>query len=435
MRAAKPLPTGILVRSRSSTVRTNRESAIPPQAVGDAMLRWLVLDLNSFFASCEQQENPQFRGKPVIVVPTMAETTCAIAASYPAKAHGITTGTLVHEARRLCPEVKLIQARHKVYVEYHHRIVAAIDRHIPVEEVMSIDEVACRLDKVQRDPAIARSVALAIKREIHVQVGECLTSSIGISANKLLAKLASNMQKPDGLVILPTEALPGSIIRLELRDIPGIGPNMAARLRRAGITDIATLWNCDSARLRLVWGGVAGAKMHELLHGADISSPKTERSSISHQHVLAPDDRSTDGAGLILRQLLVRAAQRLRDDGYYCRRLQADVKWLGRDQASWSDKRSFAETQDTGFLLHVLQDLWTRVPAGTPLRVGIALMGLVPVELHQPDLFAKPRDAKLVKTIDAVNAKFGKGALVYGDATPEHTSKIAFQRVPKVTEF
>ena len=399
------------------------------------MLRWLVLDLNSFFASCEQQESPELRDQPVIVVPTMAETTCAIAASYPAKAFGIKTGTLVHEARRLCPEVKLVQARHKLYVEYHHRILSAIDRHIPVEDVMSIDEVACRLDKVQHDLAVARSLALAIKREIHSQVGECLTSSIGISANKLLAKLASNMQKPDGLVILPPETLPGSIVHLELRDIPGIGPNMAARLQRAGITDITTLWKCDSARLRLVWGGVAGAKMHELLHGADIASPKTERSTISHQHVLAPDDRSIDGAGLIMRQLLVRAAQRLRDDDYYCRRLQVDVKWLARDRGSWTDKRSFAETHDTGFLLHVLQDLWTHVPRGKPLRVGVALMGLVPRELHQPDLFEKPREAKLVKAIDAVNEKFGKGALVYGEATSEHTSKIAFQRVPKVTEF
>ena len=88
------------------------------------MLRWLVLDLNSFFASCEQQENPELRGKPVIVVPTMAETTCAIAASYPAKAFGIKTGTLVHEARRLCPDVQLVQAHHKLYVEYHHRILS-----------------------------------------------------------------------------------------------------------------------------------------------------------------------------------------------------------------------------------------------------------------------------------------------------------------------
>src|ERR1700674_5499008 len=107
--------------------------------MGAALLRWLVLDLNSFFASCEQEENPDLRGKPVIVVPTMAETTCAIAASYPAKALGIKTGTLVREARRLCPDLKLVQANHKLYVDYHHRILRAIEKHIPVQDVMSID--------------------------------------------------------------------------------------------------------------------------------------------------------------------------------------------------------------------------------------------------------------------------------------------------------
>jgi len=96
----------------------------------------------------------------------MAETTCAIAASYPAKAFGIKTGTLVHEARRLCPDVKLVQANQKLYVEYHHRILAAIDKHMPVEEVMSIDEVACRLDKVQQEGAVAHRLAQNIKREI-----------------------------------------------------------------------------------------------------------------------------------------------------------------------------------------------------------------------------------------------------------------------------
>jgi DNA polymerase-4 len=399
------------------------------------VLRWLVLDLNSFFASCEQQEKPALRGKPVIVVPTMAETTCAIAASYPAKAFGIKTGTLVHEARRLCPEVLLVPAHHKLYVEYHHRILTAIDRHIPVEEVMSIDEVACRLDSKQQNPAVAQKLALHIKRQIQSEVGECLTSSIGISANKLLAKMASNMQKPDGLTILLMEKLPGAILHLEIRAIPGIGPSMAERLRRAGVTDMATLWNTDAARLRMIWGGVAGAKMHELLHGADIAGPKTERSSISHQHVLAPEDRSIEGAAPLVRQLLVRAAQRLRDDGFYCRRLVVEVKPLGRDRESWTDKRSFAETQDTGMLLHVLQDIWQKVPNLKPLRVGVALTGLAAQEKHQPDLFDKPKNAKLVRAIDEVNEKFGKGALMYGDAAPDQTSKIAFQRVPKVKEF
>ena len=399
------------------------------------MLRWLVLDLNSFFASCEQQEHPELRDRPLIVVQTMAETTCAIAASYPAKALGIRTGTLVHEARRLCPHVKLVQANHKLYVEYHHRILRAIDKHIPVEDVMSIDEVACRLDKVQQQPVVARELAQDIKHEIQTQVGACLTSSIGISANKLLAKLASNMQKPDGLVILPIEELPCAILHLKLRDIPGIGPNMAERLQKADIADIATLWKTDASRLRLIWGGMAGEKMHALLHGEDIVSPKHARSSISHQHVLAPDDRSKQKSAAVVRGLLVRAAQRLRDDGFFCRHLAVEVKWLGRDRDSWTGTRSFSETQDTGVLLGVLQEIWPEVPDLKPLRVGVALSKLARKEAHQPDLFDKPRDARLVTAIDELNAKFGKGAISYGDAADDQTGKIAFQRVPKVKEF
>ena len=328
------------------------------------------------------------------------------------------------------------QAHHKLYVEYHHRILAAIDKHIPVEEVMSIDEVACRLDKVQQEPAVAHKLAQNIKREIQSQVGECLTSSIGISANKLLAKLASNMQKPDGLVILPIEKLPGAILHLKIRAIPGIGPNMAERLRenghhryrhplehrrRAAAADLGRRGRRQDARAS-AWRRTSQAR-------------RPMRSSISHQHVLAPEDRSIEGAAPIMRQLLVRAAQRLRDDGFYCRRLIVEVKWLGRDRDSWTDKRSFSETQDTGMLLHVLQDIWQQVPNLKPLRVGVALTGLAAKEEHQPDLFDKPRNAKLVHAIDAVNEKFGKGALIYGDAAPDQTSKIAFQRVPKVKEF
>src|SRR5262245_25213413 len=108
---------------------------------------------------------------------------------------------------------------------------------------MSIDEVACRLDRKQQDPTVAQTLAQSIKREIQNQVGECLTSSIGISANKLLAKLASNMRKPDGLTILPIEKLPGAIRHLKIGAIPGIGPKMAGHLQRNGISDITTLWN------------------------------------------------------------------------------------------------------------------------------------------------------------------------------------------------
>jgi Domain of unknown function (DUF4113) len=131
----------------------------------------------------------------------------------------------------------------------------------------------------------------------------------------------------------------------------------------------------------------------------------------------------------------VGAAQRLRGDGFFCRRLSVEVKWFGRDRDVWIGKRAFFETQDTGFLLHILQEIWDEVPNLKPLRVGVALSDLASEQTHQPDLFDRPTDARLVAAIDELNAKFGKGAVTYGAARPDQTSKIAFQRVPKVKEF
>src|SRR5215831_21296068 len=111
----------------------------------DNAVQWLFLDLNAFFASCEQQENPVLRGRPIIVVQTLTDSAVAIAASYAAKAFGIKTGTLVRDARRLCSAVVAVQANHRLYTEYHERILKAVDTCLPVEKVCSIDEMACKL--------------------------------------------------------------------------------------------------------------------------------------------------------------------------------------------------------------------------------------------------------------------------------------------------
>ena len=402
---------------------------------GKSGLRWLVLDLNSYFASCEQQANPALRGQPIIIVPMLADSTCAIAASYEAKAHGIKTGTPVWEAKRLCPGLRLVQAKHRLYVDYHHRILEAIETCIPIEDVMSIDEVACRLDKVQQEPEQARTLALRMKASIRARVGECLTSSIGIASNKLLAKLASDMQKPDGLVMLNPDDMPQPILHLKPDAICGIGPNMAARLHHAGIHDMATLWATDAQRMRRIWNGINGVRFHALLHGADLPSPTHPRRSMGHQHVLAPEERTMERALPVVRQLLIRAAQRLRAEGFFCRRMILVIKWQ-QELGYFVQESRLAETQDTAVLLHALMAMWHAAPNLRPLRVGVTLSDLVAQTAHQPDLFeqAKPKPAALTTAIDRINDKFGRGAVTYGCAVPAMTSKISFQRVPEVWE-
>jgi len=397
-------------------------------------LRWLFVDMNSFFASCEQQDNPDLRGHPVAVAPMLVDTTCAIAASSEAKAFGIKTGTPIWEARKRCPHIKVVQARPKLYVEYHHKICEAIETCIPVDAVLSIDEVACKLDNVQRRPEIARALAMSIKAVVRDRAGAFLTCSIGVAGNKLLAKLASDMQKPDGLVILPPEDLPRAILHLKLQDICGIGPNMQVRLNQAGITDIAGLWAADAQHLRRIWNGITGLRFHALLHGADLASPVNPIRSMGHQHVLSPDERTMEKATPVIRQLLTRAAQRLRSDGFYCRRLCLEIKWV-QNLGHHFDECRFKETQDTRFLLNHLMRMWSAAPGFKPLRIGVVVTDLAPQAAHQPDLFDRPEQGNLTTAIDRVNSRYGRGTISYGSSIPAMGSKISFQRVPKLEEF
>jgi DNA polymerase-4 len=403
-------------------------------------VQWLFLDLNAFFASCEQQEAPALRGKPVIVVQTLTDSAVAIAASYAAKAFGIKTGTLVREARRLCPAVITVQANHRLYSEYHDRILKAVDTCVPVEKICSIDEMACKLMGTERQVPVARELALKVKRALHEQVGECLTCSIGIAPNVFLGKVGSDLQKPDGLVVITKDVLPDILLRLELQDIYGIGERMEQRLHRAGILTVAELWNATPLRLRRVWGGINGVLFHQMLHGVDIQPPSSRFSkSIGHQHVLEPDLRSKKGAHDFAQHLLTKAAERLRRGDYYCRRLGLHLSWVG-DLGGWWDETDFHETRDTGFLLARLEEIWERVPRTKPLSVGVMLLDLVPADQHQPDLFAADTDRRqtLSPLIDRINDRYGRCSIGFGLFPRDvraFKGHAAFHRVPESWEF
>lgn len=223
-------------------------------------LRWLFLDLNSYFASVEQQENPALRGRPVAVIPAMTDATCAIAASYEAKAYGIKTGTKIYEAKKLCPDLTCVLARHDVYVAYHHRIFDVVETLIPVTKICSVDEAACALMGAECEPAGAVALAHAIKTALRAQIGPAITCSIGIAPNAFLAKIASDMQKPDGLTVLEPGRYQDRLFALKLTDLPGINTRMEARLRAGGVTSVEQLWSLSPKHARMIWGGVGGER-------------------------------------------------------------------------------------------------------------------------------------------------------------------------------
>ena len=250
------------------TVPEPAETALPPQdARGGPCLNWLFVDLNSYFASVEQQDRPELRGRPVGVVPMMADTTCCIAASYEAKAHGVKTGTIVADAKRMCPNIVLVEARHEIYVDYHHRIVEAVESCLPVTAVMSIDEMACRLMGRERPLLAALELGRKVKARIQEKVGPFLRSSVGLATSRYLAKVASDMEKPDGLVALPLDVLPEALRRLTLRDLPGIGAKTEKRLNEKGIHTMDDLLKLDCEQAGELWGSVWGERLWHWLQG------------------------------------------------------------------------------------------------------------------------------------------------------------------------
>jgi DNA polymerase IV len=260
------------------------------------MLRTLFVDFNSYFASVEQQLNPALRGRAVGVVPVMAETSCCIAASVEAKTFGIRTGTGVAEARRLCPDIHFVLADHAKYVEIHHQAVAAVDRIVPVRQVLSIDEMECELTGRWRERDRAVALAQQVKAEVQRTVGECLRSSIGIAPNTMLGKLASDMHKPNGLTVIELHELPERLYPLKLSDIQGIGPRMRERLARCGIESMQQLYAAPRDVLHTAWGGLAGSDMYDKLRGQWYGPRETVTRSLGHSHVLPPELRNPQGA-------------------------------------------------------------------------------------------------------------------------------------------
>ncbi len=418
-------------------------------------LRWMYIDLNSYFASVEQQLQPHLRNRPVAVVPTSGtDSTCAIAASYEAKAFGVKTGTMIYEARRLCPGLLIVPARHDKYVDFHHRIMTEIDRHIPLEKVCSIDEVACRLIGPEQDKGNAIALAQRIKQSIADNVGLYLKSSIGIAPNRFLAKVAGNLQKPNGLTVLEAHELPDRLLHLSLRDLPGIGRRMEQRLRDVGITSLQNFWNLDPKHVRRIWHSVEGERFWYALRGVEVAEPsETQRHTVGHSHVLSPRMRPRHKARMVARRLTVKAVTRMRRLGFYASFYNLYVRFECREEPSrWQKHIKLPYAQNNYCFLKALNGLWddmSQVENSTHIKqISVALYGLVHEDDRMPDMFAALGDPvareqkkhnRLSIAMDLINKKYGLDTIVTG-ALPcpmsRYTgSKIAFTRIPEKAEF
>ncbi|MDO8570321.1 MAG: DNA polymerase IV [Candidatus Daviesbacteria bacterium] len=298
----------------------------------------LHIDMNSFFASVEQQANPKLRGKPIGVTGGDRETrTVLCTASYEAKKMGVKTGMQIWEAKKICPDLIIIQSNHDKYLSVTTKFLNIFKDYTDKLEVFSIDEAFLEVTS----PVIARSpwqpwqshttkdcfvvntprndimIAQEIKQRLKDEIGECITCSIGISYNKLMAKLAGSLKKPDGLVIIPDQKEAIKVLdKIELDDICGIGPATKKRLFNMGITDFRTLRKVPKSCLVSSFKSY-GEILYNMARGIDHSPIKTffekdEVKSIGHRLTIDHDTSDLLEIKQILLKLCELVGNRLR---------------------------------------------------------------------------------------------------------------------------
>lgn len=407
---------------------------------------WLFLDLNSYFASVEQQDRPELRGRPIGIVAVDTDSTCCLAASYEAKAYGVKTGTGAKEAKVLCPHIQFVVARPKLYVEYQQKIIKAIEEHLPVFKPFSVDEVACQLMGRECFLPNATTLGYRIKQSLR-NLGVALRCSIGLAPNCYLAKTAADLCKPDGLTILLREDLPNALYCMKLRDVVGISHAMEHRLQRRGITTVEQLCKLSSQQMRDIWGSVLGETMWYWLHGEDWKEkPDSPRRSIGKQHVLAPKYRTKEQAYNVALKLLSNAAIKLRRLHLWARGIGVTVAFshqfserrIETEPSRWSAHKNIHACCDTMTLQDYFRDLWKACPDRPPVHVGVWLFDLIPDKLHTLGFFDDEKREVVSSTMDIINKRYGQH-MVYlgglhglGDAAP---TRIPFFSVPELADF
>ena len=383
----------------------------------------LFIDMNSFFASCEQQDNVSLRGRPVAVCVYTGQQGCVIAPSIEAKQQGVKTGMRLDEATRLCPGLIPVETHPSRYRDYHIKIINVLKRFADEVLPKSIDEAIVDLTRYQLAYPSMTEVANRIKQAIHADVGDYLRCSIGIAPNAFLAKLASNLQKPDGLVVISPANIDGILAGLTLTDLPGIATRMAARLQAGGINTPLELRNASPDRLKLICKSIVGWHWHLRLNfGGEVDmATHAYKQMQAIRSVSGAQRESVETLQTILRTLCLTLERRMVRQQLFCRRIQGWVRyWNGKH---YEDELTVSMPVQDGIDLYDM--LCSRMENfqkahhcnallnAAVRQMGVGITDFVPASMIQYSLFDDhSRKDKFRQTLYAVNDRFGPKTLV-----------------------
>jgi DNA polymerase IV len=367
----------------------------------------LHADVDSFFAAVEQRDNPDLAGRPVLVGGWVV-----LAASYEAKARGVRTPMGVGLARRLCPEAVVVEPRMSAYVEASRDVYRVFEDTTPFVEGISIDEAFPDVRCLRR-VASAREIAVRLRAEVRAQVG--LPITVGIARTKFLAKVASGVAKPDGLLLVPPDGELEFLHPLPVERLWGVGPVTGRRLRDIGVTTVGEVASFPEDALVQLLGRASGRQLHALAHNRDPRPvrPRRRRGSIGAQRALGRRPRSPEELDAALVGLVDRVARRMRTAGRAGRTVVLRLRFRDFSRASRSHTLPYA-TASTHAILATARELLARA-APVVERRGITLVGVAVANLEdsppvQLVLLEAGRDA-LDAMLDEVRQRFGAGAV------------------------
>ena len=385
------------------------------------------IDFNSYFATVEQQANPRLRGKPIGVTGgDRLKRTVLGAASVEAKKFGVKTGMQIWEAKQLCPTLILVAGDSDKYLETTKRFLNIIKDYSPYVEIFSIDE--CFLEVSTKDPVnIAQKIKIRIKQE----VGDYITCSIGISYNKIMAKLAGSLYKPDGLVMIADEQAAQFILdRVELDEICGIGFRIKKRLNNMGVYNFKDLRKVPLPALLASFKSY-GQILHNMARGVDNSKvlpfyEKEEVKSIGHRHTIDHDTSDLEEIKQLFLKLTEMIARRLRAKNLvgktvscWYRSAFVSNSWGSNvfNPGGWiASQTTIPYTNDGLEIFKAAWKIFHQIWNGDKIRmVGVSISNLKP---HSPEnltfLEEKLRQQKIIKTLDKINDKYGEFTLQRG---------------------
>jgi len=370
----------------------------------------LHADLDSFFASVEQRDAPRLRGRPVIVGAGVV-----LAASYEAKAFGVRTAMGGRQARRLCPDAVVVSPRMAAYSEASKAVFEVFEDTTPLVEGLSIDEAFLDVRGLERLAGAPVEIATRLRRRVLAEVG--LPITVGIARTKFLAKVASGVAKPNGLLRVPPDRELAFLRPLPVERLWGVGSVTAAKLHDRGLRTVGQVAALDESVLVAMLGLAAGRHLHALAHNRDPRPVRVgrRRGSIGSQRALGTRSRSPEELDIVLLSLVDRVARRLRRAGRACRTVVLRLRFGDFSRATRSHTLPRATT-DTQAILGVARELLaSALPTigGRGLTLlGISLSGLQDGDAVQLLLPLDGRhDPRLDCAVDDVQERFGSASV------------------------